>query len=94
MYIIQLLHVLKTRKVDEKELHGFKVSTRALEKLTPQEIRDLRDVFDVFDFYDKGYEFHISLGKNNIVSRKDNTILINRILINQLQNLFKELDSV
>ena len=68
--IIQLLHVLKTRKVDEKELHGFKVSTRALEKLTPQEIRDLRDVFDVFDFYDKGYEFHVSFGKTTLFREK------------------------
>lgn len=53
-FFIKLLHVLKTKKVDEKELHGFKVSTRALEKLTPQEIRDLKVVFDVFDFQEKG----------------------------------------
>ena len=46
--------MLTTHKVDEKELHGFKVSTRALEQLTAQEIRDLRLVFDVFDVQGKG----------------------------------------
>ena len=51
------MQVLKTVKVEEKELHGFKVSTRALEKLTPQEIRDLKVVFDTFDFQNKGFVF-------------------------------------
>ena len=40
--------------VEERELHGFKVSTKALEKLTPQEIRDLRIVFEAFDSNQKG----------------------------------------
>ena len=50
----QLLEALKTRKVDEKELHGIRVSTRALEQLTPQEIRDLKFVFDAFDLQNTG----------------------------------------
>ncbi len=54
VFLFQLMQVLKTVKVEEKELHGFKVSTRALEKLTPQEIRDLKVVFDTFDFQNKG----------------------------------------
>lgn len=51
----RLLKILTTHKVDEKELHGFKVSTRALEQLTPSEIRDLRLVFDIFDALGKGF---------------------------------------
>uniref|UniRef100_A0A1I8G6T3 EF-hand domain-containing protein n=3 Tax=Macrostomum lignano TaxID=282301 RepID=A0A1I8G6T3_9PLAT len=44
-----LLHVLKTHEVEEKELHNMKIGVRALDELTPQEIRDLKLVFDVFD---------------------------------------------
>jgi len=50
----KLIKLLTTHKVGEKELHGFKVSTRALEQLTPQEIRDLKLVYDTFDIQDKG----------------------------------------
>ncbi|ELU15735.1 hypothetical protein CAPTEDRAFT_156723 [Capitella teleta] len=50
-----LLKLLLTNPVKEKELFGIQVSTRALEKLTPQEIRDLRMVFEAFDINERGY---------------------------------------
>jgi len=45
----KLVDLLKSHPVDAKEVHGIKVTTRVLEQLTPQEIRDLRVVFDIFD---------------------------------------------
>ena len=54
LFYLQLIKLLTTHKVDEKELYGMKVSTRALEKLTPQEIRDLRVVFEAFDTQGRG----------------------------------------
>ena len=33
---------------------GMKISTRALEKLTPQEISDLKMVFEAFDYRNVG----------------------------------------
>lgn len=50
------MKLLLTHPVKEKELYGIQVSTRALEKLTPQEIRDLRVVFEAFDIHERGYE--------------------------------------
>ena len=52
--MFQLIKLLTTHKVQEKDLYGMKVSTRALEKLTPQEIRDLRIVFEAFDTQERG----------------------------------------
>ncbi len=49
--------------MDERELDGFKVSSRALQQLTPQEIRDLRVVFDAFDSSGKGYIAYPDLKK-------------------------------
>ena len=43
------MDLLKSHPVDEKEVHGIKVTTRVLDQLTPQEIRDLKVVFDIFD---------------------------------------------
>ncbi|CAH1775888.1 unnamed protein product [Owenia fusiformis] len=51
----RLVELLTTHKVEEKELHGFKVTTKVLEQLTPQEIRDLKIVFDTFDGNSDGY---------------------------------------
>ena len=51
----KLIKLLTTHKVNEKELHGFKVSTTALKELTPQEIKDLKEVFDVFDSQNNGF---------------------------------------
>ncbi|ESO84304.1 hypothetical protein LOTGIDRAFT_196719 [Lottia gigantea] len=50
----KLVNLLTSNPVDEKEVHGFKVSTRVLNELTPQEIRDLRVVFDLFDINNDG----------------------------------------
>jgi len=50
----QLVKLLTSRPVDEREIHGVKVSTRILDNLTPQEIRDLRVVFELFDTNDDG----------------------------------------
>ncbi|XP_052760058.1 uncharacterized protein LOC128202921 [Mya arenaria] len=51
----QLVKLLTSHPVDEKEIHGVKVSTRILDNLTPQEIRDLRVVFELFDTNDDGF---------------------------------------
>ncbi|XP_045162842.1 uncharacterized protein LOC123527449 [Mercenaria mercenaria] len=51
----QLVKLLTSHPVDEKEIHGVKVSTRILDNLTPQEIRDLRVVFELFDLNNDGY---------------------------------------
>ncbi|KAL4221634.1 hypothetical protein ACF0H5_019891 [Mactra antiquata] len=45
----QLIKLLTSHPVNEKEIHGVKVSSRILDNLTPQEIRDLRVVFELFD---------------------------------------------
>ena len=52
--MLQLIKLLTTHVVGEKELFGFQVSTRALEKLSPQEIKDLKFVFDSFDTNGRG----------------------------------------
>merc|ERR1711976_710511 len=51
----RLMKLLLTHPVKEKELYGIQVSTRGLEKLTPQEIRDLRVVFEAFDIHGRGF---------------------------------------
>ena len=53
-FLFQLIKLLTSHPVNEKEVHGVKVSTRILENLTPQEIRDLRVVFELFDTNDDG----------------------------------------
>ncbi|KAK0056433.1 caltractin [Biomphalaria pfeifferi] len=45
----KLVDLLKTHPVDEKEVNGIKVSSRVLEQLTAQDIRDLHVVFEIFD---------------------------------------------
>lgn len=59
----RLIKLLTTHPVDEKELHGFKVSTRALEQLSQQEITDLRLVFEVFDMNADGLIGPVELRK-------------------------------
>ena len=54
-FVYQLVKLLTSHPVDEKEIHGVKVSTRILDNLTPQEIRDLRVVFELFDINNDGY---------------------------------------
>ncbi|KAH3827376.1 uncharacterized protein LOC127880972 [Dreissena polymorpha] len=51
----QLIKLLTSHPVNEKEIHGVKVSTRILDNLTPQEIRDLRVVFELFDTNNDGF---------------------------------------
>lgn len=51
----RLMKLLLTHPVKEKELYGIQISTRGLEKLTPQEIRDLRIVFEAFDIHERGF---------------------------------------
>ncbi|KAL3861943.1 hypothetical protein ACJMK2_007952 [Sinanodonta woodiana] len=51
----RLIKLLTSHPVNEKEIHGYRVSTRILDSLTPQEIRDLRVVFDLFDTNADGY---------------------------------------
>jgi len=51
----QLVELLTSHPVDEKEVHGYKVSNRILQHLTPQEIRDLLMVFQLFDTNADGY---------------------------------------
>ena len=46
---IQLLKLLTTHEVGEKEIYNQKLSTKILDELTPVEIRDLNFVFDTFD---------------------------------------------
>lgn len=60
----RLVELLTTHKVEEKELHGFKVTTKVLEQLTPQEIRDLRIVFETFDGNSDGYLNIVELRKS------------------------------
>ena len=52
----QLVNLLKSNPVDEKEVHGYKVSSRVLKHLTAQEIRDLLVVFELFDSNADGYD--------------------------------------
>lgn len=49
------MELLKTHKVDEKELYGRKITTKALDRLTSEEIHDLGTVFDTFDSNEDGY---------------------------------------
>ncbi|XP_005113262.1 caltractin [Aplysia californica] len=59
----KLVDLLKSHPVDEKEVHGIKVTTRVLDQLTPQEVRDLRGVFDIFDTNSDGLIGSIDLRK-------------------------------
>jgi len=59
----KLVDLLKSHPVDAKEVHGIKVTTRVLEQLTPQEIRDLRIVFNIFDSNSDGYIGPLDLKK-------------------------------
>jgi len=59
----KLVDLLKSHPVDEKEVHGIKVTTRVLDQLTPQEIRDLKVVFDIFDSDSDGFLGPIDLRK-------------------------------
>ncbi|KAK7093578.1 uncharacterized protein [Littorina saxatilis] len=45
----RLIKLLTTHPADVRDIHGVKVSTRILEQMTPQEVRDLRAVFEIFD---------------------------------------------
>jgi len=45
----KLIKLLTTHPADVRDIHGVKVSTRILEQMTPQEVRDLRAVFEIFD---------------------------------------------
>lgn len=47
--VFQLINLLKKHPVNEKEVHGYKVTDRILKNLTPAEIRDLIVVFELFD---------------------------------------------
>lgn len=51
----RLVKLLTSNPVDEKEVHGYKMSARILKHLTPQEIRDLLIVFELFDSNADGY---------------------------------------
>lgn len=51
----RLVELLKKNPVDDKEIHGYKVTSRILKQLTPQEIRDLLMVFELFDNNSDGY---------------------------------------
>ncbi|KAI0225681.1 hypothetical protein LSAT2_023548 [Lamellibrachia satsuma] len=50
-----LIKLLTTHPVGERDLYGMKISTRALDNLTPQEISDLKIVFEAFDYRNHGY---------------------------------------
>lgn len=50
-----LVKLLTSNPVDEKEVHGYKMSNRILKNLTSQEIRDLLVVFELFDSNNDGY---------------------------------------
>lgn len=58
--LLQLAKLLTTHEVDERELYGMKISSRALEKLSQQEIRDLRVVFEAFDLRGNGWVLRYS----------------------------------
>lgn len=51
----RLINLLKQHPVDEKEVHGYKVTDRILKHLTAAEIRDLIVVFELFDSNADGY---------------------------------------
>jgi hypothetical protein len=53
-YYFQLVKLLTSNPVDEKEVHGYKMSNRILKNLTAQEIRDLLVVFELFDTNNDG----------------------------------------
>ena len=57
------MNILTTHSVDKKELHNMMITTRALDKLTPQEIRDLRYVFDIFNKGNTGFLHAVELRK-------------------------------
>ena len=59
----RLVDLLTTNEVDERELYGMKISSRALQKLSPQEIRDLRIVFEAFDWQNCGLMGPVDLRK-------------------------------
>ena len=49
LFITQLIRLLTHHPADTRDVHGVKVSTRILEQMTPQEVRDLRAIFEIFD---------------------------------------------
>lgn len=51
----RLINLLKQHPVNEKEIHGYKVTERILKHLTSAEIRDLIVVFELFDSNTDGY---------------------------------------
>ncbi|XP_064611542.1 uncharacterized protein LOC135475548 [Liolophura sinensis] len=51
----QLIKLLTSQPVDEREVYGLKVPSRILAQLTPTEIRDLRSVFELFDSDSDGF---------------------------------------
>ncbi|XP_071083054.1 uncharacterized protein [Haliotis cracherodii] len=59
----KLIKLLTSHPVDEKEIHGIKVSSRVLEQLTSQEVRDLRVVFEIFDASSTGFLGPLELKK-------------------------------
>ncbi|XP_041377827.1 caltractin-like [Gigantopelta aegis] len=60
----KLINLLTSNPVDEKEIHGIKVSTRVLNELTAQEVRDLRTVFEIFDTDSDGFIDAVELRKS------------------------------
>ena len=50
----KLLAAVEYKPLEEKDLFGLKISTRALKNLSPSEIRDLFDVFQIFDRNETG----------------------------------------
>ncbi|XP_048257778.1 caltractin-like [Haliotis rufescens] len=60
---MMLIKLLTSHPVDEKEIHGIKVSSRVLEQLTSQEVRDLRVVFEIFDASSTGFIGPLELKK-------------------------------
>ena len=50
----KLLAAVEYKPLEEKDLFGLKISTRALRNLSPSEIRDLFEVFQTFDRNETG----------------------------------------
>lgn len=53
----KLLAAVEYKPLEEKDLFGLKISTRALKNLAPSEIRDLYEVFQTFDRNENGLVF-------------------------------------
>lgn len=50
----KLLAAVEYKPLEEKDLFGLKISTRALKNLSPSEVRDLYEVFTTFDRNETG----------------------------------------